>query len=476
MRSKQPVVFKTVFTSAVLAMSVAAHPPAVGQQGAGKPAARPAPRAAPPLSDKARIQKLQELLAEQAQVLENLRRAIGEQDARYQELARAVEQARQGQQAQQALQEQQARQLQETRQAQEALQAQQIPQRPAAPAARPARPEAERVVQVGSAPPAAPDPSRSIAPLFAEQPGVLTPKGQVVLEPSIQYGYSSANRVALVGYTVVPALLIGLVDVREVKRNSLTGAVAVRYGLSNRFEVEGKLPYVYRSDTTVSREIFTGTANESAFTASGKGVGDIEVTGRYQLTDGDANRPYLIGSLRFKSRTGRDPFEVVTDCVTRCTGNTTGTGQPLDLPTGSGFYTLQPGLTWLYPSDPAVFFGSFTYGYNFKRTGVSRRVLGGETEFIGDIKPGDVLGMNVGMGLALNDRSSFSIGIDLSSIGRTKQNGVTVSGSVRSQLATLMLGYSHRYTDRRTLNISIGAGLTRDTPDLTINLRLPFNL
>ena len=40
--------------------------------------------------------------------------------------------------------------------------------------------------------------------------------------------------------------------------------------------------------------------------------------------------------------------------------NTTGTGLPLDLPTGSGFNALQPGITWLYPSDPVVFVGSLS--------------------------------------------------------------------------------------------------------------------
>ena len=47
---------------------------------------------------------------------------------------------------------------------------------------------------------------------------------------------------------------------------------------------------------------------------------------------------------------------------------------------------------------------------------------------------------------------------------------------MRPQLGTLLLGYSHRYSDKRTISVSVGAGLTRDTPDLTINVRLPFNL
>ena len=50
------------------------------------------------------------------------------------------------------------------------------------------------------------------------------------------------------------------------------------------------------------------------------------------------------------------------------------------------------------------------------------------------------------------------------------------SRSVRTQLATLLLGYSHRYDAKRTINLSVGAGLTRDTPDFTLTLRMPFSL
>ncbi|ALK99597.2 acetate kinase [Massilia sp. WG5] len=314
-----------------------------------------------------------------------------------------------------------------------------------------------------------------VAPIF-ETPGVLTPRGKLVFEPSVQYGYSSSNRVALVGYTVIPALLIGLLDVREVKRNTTTAAATFRYGFNNRLELEAKVPYVYRSDSTVSRELFTGTATERAFDTSGKAVGDVELSGRYQLNDGGIDKPYYIAGLRFKSRTGRDPFEVVTDCQTRCLGeNVTGTGLPLDLPTGSGFYSLQPSVTWLMPSDPAIFFGSFSYTHNFKRGNVYRTVLNGEREFLGDVKPGDVFGFNFGMGLALNEKASFSIGYDHNSVARTRQGGQVVPGSVRIQLGTLLLGYSYRLSDKRTLNVSVGAGLTRDTPDVTLMLRMPFS-
>lgn len=313
-----------------------------------------------------------------------------------------------------------------------------------------------------------------IAQIF-DQPGVLTPAGRFVLEPSLQYGYSASDRVALVGYTIIPALLIGLIDVRQVKTTTATATLTARYGLRKRLELEAKLPYLYVNGDTVSREIFTGAAVDNVFNARGNGLGDVEVTARYQINQGGADKPYYVGWLRYKSRTGKDLFEVVTDCVTRCIGNTTGTGLPIELPTGSGFQSLQPGITWLFPSDPVVFFGSLSYLHNFKRSNVSRTVIDGQRELLGDIEAGDIIGFNLGMGLALNEKAAISIGYDQSMIGKTKQNGKEVAGAVRVTLGTLLLGGTYRFSDRVSLNVALGAGVTEDTPDVTFTARLPVS-
>jgi hypothetical protein len=48
-----------------------------------------------------------------------------------------------------------------------------------------------------------------------------------------------------------------------------------------------------------------------------------------------------------------------------------------------------------------------------------------------------------------------------------------VPGAVRTQLGTLLLGYSYRLSAKRTLNVSVGAGITRDTPDVSLTVRIP---
>ncbi|WP_430390628.1 acetate kinase [Dyella sp. 20L07] len=320
-----------------------------------------------------------------------------------------------------------------------------------------------------------------VAPIF-QQPGVLTPKGKFIIEPAYQFGYSSVDRVALVGYTVIPAILIGLIDAREVKTTTQIGWGTVRYGITNRLEVEVRVPYVYAHTDTVSREIFTGTATDNAFGSSGHGLGDVEATARYQINVGGPDKAYYVGWLRVKSRTGTDPFQVTTDCIQRCVENVvnevdlqaTGTGLPLQQPTGSGFWSIQPGLTWLYPSDPVVFFGNVSYLYNLPRYGVSRKILLGGTEYLGKISEGGVADVSIGMGLSLNEKASISIGYDQSFVGLTKQNNQTVPGSVKTVLGTLLIGGSWRLNDKRTLNFTLGVGVTRDTPDATVTVRVPM--
>lgn len=324
---------------------------------------------------------------------------------------------------------------------------------------------------VGTAPPTDNRPP-PVAPIF-EQPGVLTPRGKFVLEPSYQFGYSSTDRVALIGYTIIPAIVIGLIDVRQVRITTQTAEMTLRYGITNRLEAEVRVPYVDGHTDTTSREIFTGSATDRVFTTSGKGLGDVEATLRYQFNNGGADRPYYVGWLRFKSRTGTDPFEVTTDCVQRCVQNTTGTGLPLEMPTGSGFYSLQPGLTWLYPSDPVVFFGNVSYLHNFPRDNVGLTLVGGVKQPLGKVEVGDVYDASVGMGLALNDKASISIGYDQSMVGATKANGRTLPGSTRTVLGSLLVGGSYKINDRRTLNVALGVGVTRDTPDVTLTARLP---
>jgi hypothetical protein len=296
---------------------------------------------------------------------------------------------------------------------------------------------------------------------------VLTPKGKIVLEPALQYSYASNNRVELAGFTFLPAVLIGQINIQNLIRELWIGSLTARYGLSSRFEVEMKVPYVYRQETTTGRPLLVESQSPTAFTASGSGLGDIEFTARAQLNQGGPDTPYLVGALRFKTATGKGPFDVPTTQL----GNTPFFVQS-ELPTGTGFYALQPSLTALYATDPAVLFGGLSYIWNIGRNNVT--TTGGAS--IGSYNPGDGVTFNFGLGLSLNERTSFSVGYEQDIFFKDKQNGEYILNAQNQTLGTLLIGYSYRLSRVTTLNLSLGIGVTPDAPNINIWVRLPVML
>src|SRR4030066_129526 len=148
-----------------------------------------------------------------------------------------------------------------------------------------------------------------------EPRGVLSPKGKVTIEPSLKYTLSTSNQVSIIGYSILPALVIGLIDVRSVDSYSFPGAIPLRYGLTDRVELEYKVPYLYRDDTTGSRDI-GGSNKEVVFNPPGPGLGDMEFSIRYQLNKPGGPGPFYVGGIRVKARNGKDPFEVPIDNTT----------------------------------------------------------------------------------------------------------------------------------------------------------------
>jgi hypothetical protein len=293
---------------------------------------------------------------------------------------------------------------------------------------------------------------------------VLTPKGKWVFEPSLEYAYSTSNRVSVIGFEIFPALLIGVLDIRTANRSTYTASLTTRYGVTKRLELEAKVPFLWREETLQTREFLEATFRDDEFHTSGNGIGDVELAARYQFNTGGMEKPYYVGTLRLKTRTGTDQFEVERD-----PDLPRGSGRFRELPTGTGFYGLRPELTVIYPTDPVVFFGSVNYLWNIARDDISDR----NGERIGKVDPGDAVGFNFGMGLALNERASFSIGYEHTVYGKTKVDGNTPAEELTVQIGSLQMGYSYRLTNKTNLNLSLGIGATKDAPDVQINLRLP---
>ena len=232
--------------------------------------------------------------------------------------------------------------------------------------------------------------------VLSEQGGIITRRGRLTLEPALEYARSDRNTVIFRGIEVPTSVLVGVFDINDTRSDIVTASVAGRYGLSSRLELNVRLPYVYRADSSVLAPVTTGSGGSNAVTtpslaARGHNIGDVEFGARYQFTSGTHGFPVLIGGLQVVSPTGTNPFTVPRD---------PGTGVALQSATGGGFWGVTPTLTALLPTDPAVLFGSIGYTHNFGR-GFSGVQLASDV-LVDRVNPGDAIQGSAGIGISLN--------------------------------------------------------------------------
>ncbi|WP_245904667.1 transporter [Billgrantia lactosivorans] len=319
---------------------------------------------------------------------------------------------------------------------------------------------------VGQAPVEAP-PEQPEVQAIADIGGVLTPRGRLVLEPSLQYSHSGVNRLTFRGVEILSTLLIGVFSAEEAERDIWTASLTGRLGVTDRLEMELKVPYVYRDDTV--RATVPTVGNDSFDIdrdLSGNGLGDIEVTARYQLNRGHNGWPFFVGNLRYKSVTGDGPFDIARDAD----------GIEQELATGSGFHAIEPSVTALFPSDPAVFFANLGYLYNMSDD-VNSRIT--DEIRIGEVDPGDAVRLSFGMAYAINPRASFTLGFKNDFIAKTKteyfdDDARTTQSSRSLNVGSLLLGWSYQLNQDVSVNLGLELGVTDDAPNTVLTLRVPF--
>jgi hypothetical protein len=335
--------------------------------------------------------------------------------------------------------------------------------------AAPAMLSAVAIAQGAAPPPSqtvgeAPSEAQDVAPKVSALPegqGVLTAPGDTVLESSFEYTRSSNNRLVFRGVELIPGLQLGLIEASDVDSDTFVGTLAVRHGVTNRLEIEARMPVLARLDririTQLRDQGIVREVNLDAYE-----LGDAEIALRYQLNRASGpEQPIYVANLRLKSTTGKSPFSIEYDEF----------GVARGLATGSGFWGLQAGGSFLLPSDPAVIYGGLSYLWHIPRR--INKTIGGA--LIGRVDPGDAISANVGFGFALNPRFSFSLGYNHSYIFPTKTEiGGTNQKSKGLQVGSLSVGTSYRLSARQSVNFGFEFGMTSDAPDMSVTLRLPL--
>lgn len=311
---------------------------------------------------------------------------------------------------------------------------------------------------------------------LAEQGGIITQAGRLTLESNFEYARADRNRVVFRGVEIPQSVLIGVFDINESRQDVLTAGLVARLGLTNRLEINGNVPLIYRSDKSVLAPVADPNrpnAGQIDEPVSDVGLGDISFGARYQFTDGQNGWPYLIVGFQGIAPTGRSPFLVRRDAL----------GNALQAATGAGFWAVSPTLTAILPSDPAVLFGTLGYTYNFGRD--IDRMIG--PAFIEHVKPGGEPSATVGIALSVNPRVSISLGyahtwsmgtktrLRLQSAQTGELGPVATTKTRDLQMGRLLFGVSYRTSPRTTINWNVELGATDDATDLRTSLRIPFS-
>ncbi|MEO9589917.1 MAG: transporter, partial [Marinobacter sp.] len=87
------------------------------------------------------------------------------------------------------------------------------------------------------------DPATDIASITADR-GIVTRPGRFTIEPSFSHALSNSTAVAVEGYTVIPALLIGLINISEIQRDIFVSAMSLKYGFTSKLEAAIRVPYL----------------------------------------------------------------------------------------------------------------------------------------------------------------------------------------------------------------------------------------
>jgi hypothetical protein len=324
----------------------------------------------------------------------------------------------------------------------------------------PAPPGEARTEPVGEAPPA-PEPSANLVAVLPDNSGVLTPPGHWALEPALTYSRSSSDRLVFQGVEIVTGVQIGVIEADKAARDSDIATLTARYGLTRRAEIQIQAPFVYRNDLITTLAQRDSTITRASHLSAG-GIGDVEITGRYQVNDGRGGWPVLVANLRVKSDTGSNPYKINRDQF----------GVASELALGSGFWALEPSLSVLLVSDPVVMFGNVSYLHSFPAN--INQTIG--NVLVGRVTPGDSVGASLGFGFSLNPQFSFSLGYRHNYLfGTTTELGPTLQRSQALTVGALLLGMSYRVSSRMSLNTQFEFGVTSDSPDVTITFRTPIS-
>jgi hypothetical protein len=326
----------------------------------------------------------------------------------------------------------------------------------------------------GATSPGARTPSSPVgeAPVRQEEPpqvvqslpqglAVLTPQGRFTLMPSVEYTQTTSDRLVFLGVVIVPGINLGEVTASTDDRSIVSTVADLRFGVTDRLEIEVRAPFTFSDDrATVLVQAPQGSATQSLY-VSNTGIGDMEFGARYQVNRGAEDWPIFVANTRFKMDTGTGPFDI----------KRTAAGIAQEVPLGSGFMGIEGGFSVLKLTDPAVLYGSVNYIYQIPKN--INKDIGGV--FVGHVDPSSSIGVNLGMGFAVNPDFSFSMGYEHNHVfPQETELGTTLQHTTSLEVGAMTMGMAYRLGPTMSLNANFEFGVTAASPDVRVVFSVPM--
>lgn len=283
--------------------------------------------------------------------------------------------------------------------------------------------------------------------------GLLLPAGMLEMDAAASYFSLASDHVTVNGFALFPVLVVGDITSERLRRDIFVNSYTVRTGITKRVQLDAFVPYGFVLNRTVD-------ATQKETTETQFGLGDIGGGVSYQFINEHGNVPDVLGSLHFKSNTGTNSYDLTS----------------AETSLGTGFNGLTAAVTTAKTNDPLVFFGSLSYTKNFPAhhtVPISDPSNPDVTSEVAYIRPGDAFGFQLGSVLSLNPETSMTVGWSQQFTREAKLNGQPLPASYLVE-GSLRIGTSYMFAPGRLLDVSMGVGLTPDTPNLQFAVSFPF--
>lgn len=317
----------------------------------------------------------------------------------------------------------------------------------------------------------APAPAVAITDVTEEQQGRFGDR--IGIDLGVNYTHFDSARINLSGFLALDSIFLGSISIDQLVADIYSFDPTVRLGLSDRLFFDANLPYMYRTTNYRSGGAGGNASGLTEATVHDHGIGDLNLGASYRVLKETAGRPDIVINARVKAPTGRHPYGIELREIPGTEGNLS---VPLQLSTGSGVWGASLGVSALKTIDPMVVFGSITYFCNFERSFSDISEVEGDQP--GRVSVGNALQFGGGLAYALNDRTSISMSYSQRIVERTKvrldgQPWQRIVGS-QANVAMMNFGATFALSQKMSVVASIGMGLTDDSPDMAVGIRIPI--